>query len=49
MREKYEALGNKMISELGFENETVICFWKAWEADRWILCELHYQAYLMGL
>ena len=33
MREKYEAMGNEMIRNLGFENKKVILFWKAFEEE----------------
>ena len=42
MREKYEAMGNEMIRSLGFENKKVILFWKAFEEERWLACELYY-------
>ena len=45
MREKYEAMGNEMIRSLGFENKKVILFWKAFEEERWLACELHYSCF----
>ena len=49
MREKYEAMGNEMIRSLGFENKKVILFWKAFEEERWLACELHYNCFKKGL
>ena len=49
MREKYEAMGNEMIRTLGFENKKVILFWKAFEEERWLACELHYGCFKKGL
>ena len=49
MREKYEAMGNEMIRSLGFENKKVILFWKAFEEERWLACELHYKCFKKGL
>lgn len=49
MREKYEAMGNEMIRNLGFENKKVILFWKAFEEERWLACELHYGCFKKGL
>lgn len=49
MREKYEAMGNEMIRNLGFENKKVILFWKAFEEERWLACELHYNCFKKGL
>ena len=49
MREKYEAMGNEMIKSLGFENKKVILFWKAFEEERWLACELHYNCFKKGL
>ena len=49
MREKYEAMGNEMIKNLGFENKKVILFWKAFEEERWLACELHYNCFKKGL
>ena len=49
MREKYEAMGNEMIRSLGFENKKVILFWKAFEEERWLACELHYGCFKKGL
>ena len=49
MREKYEAMGNEMIKSLGFENKKVILFWKAFEEERWLACELHYGCFKKGL
>ena len=49
MREKYEAMGNEMIKSLGFENKKVILFWKAFEEERWLACELHYRCFKKGL
>ena len=49
MREKYEAMGNEMIRSLGFENKKVILFWKAFEEERWLACELHYSCFKKGL
>ena len=49
MREKYEAMGNEMIRNLGFENKKVILFWKAFEEERWLACELHYNCFKRGL
>ena len=48
MREKYEAMGNEMIRGLGFENKKVILFWKAFEEERWLACELHYKCFKKG-
>ena len=48
MREKYEAMGNEMIRNLGFENKKVILFWKAFEEERWLACELHYNCFKRG-
>lgn len=48
MREKYEAMGNEMIRSLGFENKKVILFWKAFEEERWLACELHYKCFKKG-
>ena len=48
MREKYEAMGNEMIRSLGFENKNVILFWKAFEEERWLACELHYKCFKKG-
>lgn len=45
MREKYEAMGNEMIKNLGFENKKVILFWRAFEEERWLACELHYRCF----
>ena len=45
MREKYEAMGNEMIRSLGFENKKVILFWKAFEEERWLVCELYYKCF----
>ena len=49
MREKYEAMGNEMTRSLGFENKKVILFWKAFEEERWLACELHYGCFKKGL
>ena len=49
MREKYEAMGNEMTRSLGFENKKVILFWKAFEEERWLACELHYNCFKKGL
>ena len=49
MREKYEAMGNEMTRSLGFENKKVILFWKAFEEERWLACELHYQCFKKGI
>ena len=49
MREKYKAMGNEMIRSLGFENKKVILFWKAFEEERWLACELHYNCFKKGL
>ena len=49
MREKYEAMGNEMIRSLGFENKKVILFWKAFEEECWLACELHYNCFKKGL
>ena len=49
MREKYEAMGNEMIRNLGFENKKVILFWKAFEEERWLACELYYNCFKKGL
>ena len=49
MREQYEAMGNEMIRNLGFENKKVILFWKAFEEERWLACELHYNCFKKGL
>lgn len=49
MREKYETMGNEMIRNLGFENKKVILFWKAFEEERWLACELHYNCFKKGL
>ena len=49
MREKYKAMGNEMIRSLGFENKKVILFWKAFEEERWLACELHYNCFNKGL
>ena len=49
MREKYEAMGNEMIRSIGFENKKVILFWKAFEEERWLACELHYKCFKKGL
>ena len=49
MREKYEAMGNEMTRSLGFENKKVILFWKAFEEERWLACELHYKCFKKGL
>ena len=49
MREKYEAMGNEMTRSLGFENKKVILFWKAFEEERWLACELHYSCFKKGL
>ena len=49
MREKYEAMGNEMTRNLGFENKKVILFWKAFEEERWLACELHYKCFEKGL
>ena len=49
MREKYEAMGNEMIRNLGFENKKVILFWKAFGEERWLACELHYNCFKKGL
>ena len=49
MREKYEAMGNEMIRSLGFENKKIILFWKAFEEERWLACELHYGCFKKGL
>lgn len=49
MREKYEAMGNEMTRSLGFENKKVILFWKAFEEERWLACELHYKCFEKGL
>ena len=48
MREKYEAMGNEMIRSLGFENKKVMRFWKAFEEERWLACELHYNCFKKG-
>ena len=48
MREKYEAMGNEMTRSLGFENKKVILFWKAFEEERWLACELHYNCFKKG-
>ena len=48
MREKYEAMGNEMTRSLGFENKKVILFWKAFEEERWLACELHYKCFKKG-
>ena len=45
MREKYEAMGNEMITSLGLENKKVILFWKAFEEERWLACKLHYKCF----
>ena len=49
MKEKYEAMGNEMTRSLGFENKKVILFWKAFEEERWLACELHYGCFKKGL
>ena len=48
MREKYEAMGNEMTRSLGFGNKKVILFWKAFEEERWLACELHYSCFKKG-
>ena len=48
MREKYEAMGNEMIRSLGFENKKVTLFWEAFEEERWLACELHYNCFKKG-
>lgn len=42
MKERYEVMGEEMIRALGFENKRVILFWKAFEEERWLACNLHY-------
>ena len=49
MREKYVAMGNEMIRSLGFENKKVILFWKAFEEECWLACELHDNCFKKGL
>ena len=40
---------SEMIRNLGFENKRVILFWKAFEEERWLACELHYKCFEKGL
>lgn len=35
-----EARGNKMTTALGFENKSVLLFWKAFEEERFLACFL---------
>ena len=42
---EYEAMGNELTTSLGFENKTVILYWKAFEEKRFLACELHYKVY----
>lgn len=36
-----ETRGNKMTTALGFENKSVLSFWKAFEEKRFFVCSLH--------
>ena len=42
MREKYEAMGNEVIRNLGVENKKVILFCNVLEEERRLARELHY-------
>ena len=35
-------------TKLKIENKKVIIFWKAFEEERWLACELHYKCFKKG-
>lgn len=42
MENRLEKMGNELTTMLGFENETVIAYWQAFEGRRFIECEKIY-------
>jgi hypothetical protein len=40
MKQKYFEIGNKLITNLGLENKTVIKYWKAYEKNNFFVCWL---------
>ena len=42
MENRLEKMGNELTTMLGFENDTVIAYWQAFEGRRFIECEKIY-------
>ena len=42
MKNRLEKMGNELTTMLGFENDTVIAYWQAFEGRRFIECEKIY-------
>ena len=40
MKQKYFEIGNKLITNLGLENKTVIKYWKAYKKNNFFVCWL---------
>ena len=49
MENRLEKMGNELTTMLGFENETVIAYWQAFEGRRFIECEKIYHDAFQGL